>query len=74
MHFFESNSQKINETMLLNCRYLIYAIVLIAYLASSVSTFFRKQSVGIRGRLFCGSDPLTDAQIKLWSKNLLGLF
>ncbi|VDM06681.1 unnamed protein product [Wuchereria bancrofti] len=42
-------------------------IVLLALLSGVVS--FRSQSVAVRGRLMCGSNPASNVRIKLWEED-----
>uniref|UniRef100_A0A0R3RQB2 Transthyretin-like family protein n=1 Tax=Elaeophora elaphi TaxID=1147741 RepID=A0A0R3RQB2_9BILA len=42
-------------------------IVLLALLSGVVS--FRSQSVAIRGRLMCGSNPASNVRVKLWEED-----
>ncbi|KAI1713264.1 transthyretin-like family domain-containing protein [Ditylenchus destructor] len=50
--------------------FLPVLIALLAYLSCALA--FRQQVVGVEGRLMCGSQPLNNTQVKLWSKNKLG--
>uniref|UniRef100_A0A8R1TJ65 Uncharacterized protein n=1 Tax=Onchocerca volvulus TaxID=6282 RepID=A0A8R1TJ65_ONCVO len=42
-------------------------VLLVVYLGSVIS--FRTQSIGIRGRLMCGSKPASNERIKLWEED-----
>ncbi|KAI1708501.1 transthyretin-like family domain-containing protein [Ditylenchus destructor] len=50
--------------------FLPVLIALLAYVSCALA--FRQQVVGVEGRLMCGSQPLNNTQVKLWSKNKLG--
>lgn len=52
--------------------FLPVLIALLAYVSCALA--FRQQVVGVEGRLMCGSQPLNNTQVKLWSKNKLGRF
>ncbi|OZC07564.1 Transthyretin-like family protein [Onchocerca flexuosa] len=50
---------------------LAFLFFTLFYLQPTV-TGFRQQSVGVRGRLLCGNQSLSNTQIKLWNKNKIG--
>ncbi|KAI6191705.1 hypothetical protein M3Y97_00256700 [Aphelenchoides bicaudatus] len=46
--------------------------LVISFVLINLAFAFRQQSVGVRGRLMCGNQPLANTQIKLWNKNKIG--
>ncbi|GMR31042.1 hypothetical protein PMAYCL1PPCAC_01237, partial [Pristionchus mayeri] len=48
-------------------------VLLISSLAVSCTIWGHDQSVGARGTLMCGNQPLAGAMVKLWDKDRLGL-
>src|SRR4051812_6492932 len=53
--------------------FLCLATFVTIILSSSTVFAFRQQSVGVRGKLMCGSMPLANTKVKLWNKNRLGI-